>query len=178
MKLIVVLVGGDLCLVRRSGCGVALSVVESELVDLFGKVVENCADGSKDESDEEKGGQDGSGREDGLPCFQALLLEGSVGGFALGVLAQTFCGRSIAVGVVARAVADGVPRVGGALIPLEDGHYGCESTSAKGGAEVVERRLLGGDCRRMPRESQRKVFCCKARASITELMPIELDGRR
>ena len=122
VELVAVLGRRHLGLVGCGGrCG-ALGVVEGELVDLLGKVVDDSADGCKDDGDEEESGQYGSGRENGLPCFQALLLECGVGGFALSELAQALGRGSVAVGIVTGAISDAVAGIGGAGIPLEDGH--------------------------------------------------------
>lgn len=92
VQLVVVFGGRDLCLCGYGGCSGALGVVKAKLVDLLGKVVQNGTDGCEDDGDEEKGGQDGARSEDGLPCFQTLLLEGGIGRFTLGKFAETFGG--------------------------------------------------------------------------------------
>ena len=60
------------------GFKLALGVVDGVVVDFVGPPEEDAAEGDKDDADEEKGRQDGGGGEDGLPGFEALLLEGGV----------------------------------------------------------------------------------------------------
>lgn len=92
--------GGDIAGGLDLGCGgIAIGVIDGEFGDLLAEdgvsddgggarkrekadlaaaPEEDAADGGKDDADEEEDGQDGLGGEDGLPGFEALLLEGGV----------------------------------------------------------------------------------------------------
>ena len=67
---------------ERIGGGLefALSVIEREILDEIRAVKEDRAEGNKDETDEEEGGEDRSGGEDRLPRFESLLLERGIRG--------------------------------------------------------------------------------------------------
>lgn len=53
-------------------------VVDLDLPDVVREPEHADADGDEGDADHEEGGQDGAGRQDGLPRGQALLLEGAV----------------------------------------------------------------------------------------------------
>ena len=50
----------------------------ARVTDLAVPPYEQCADWSEQNTDDEKSGKDGFGGENGLPCLQALLLEGGI----------------------------------------------------------------------------------------------------
>lgn len=61
---------------RQGGSRIpALGIVNGDLADLRGKVVEDRADGCEEETDEEERGQDRLGGQDRLPRLESLLLE-------------------------------------------------------------------------------------------------------
>lgn len=73
--------------IRRRG-GITVCIIQGDRGDRITPPDEDGPDRREEQSDEKEGGQDALGRQDGLPGFETLLLEGGVCRYVIDVYRQ------------------------------------------------------------------------------------------